>query len=76
MSNEYLDKLRSIGVMKRAGSSNVKTRRDERCTVTETEHWDGTQDATVTPDPVRFGARVHSQGSKKGQVAEITRKGN
>lgn len=69
-----LDKYRSIGVMTKAGSSRTTTEREESATVTTTEHWDGRQDATITPDTVRFAGRVHGQGKKEGQVAEITRK--
>lgn len=75
MSDFDIEKYRSIGVMTKAGSSRKTVTREESATVTTTEYWDGRQDATVTPDTVQFKGRVHSQGSKKGQVAEITKKG-
>lgn len=69
---EYLARLRSIGVVgKNAGKPRVGVTRTETATVIETEHWDGRQDATVRPDVIRHGARVHGSGSKKGEVAEI-----
>lgn len=69
--SEYLDKLKSIGVMRRKGQSRERREKTPAAVVKTTEYWDGRQDATVTPDTVRFGARVHNTGSKKGQAAEI-----
>jgi hypothetical protein len=41
-------------------------------TVIETEHWDGSQDATVRPATIRLKAATHRTGKKKGEVAEIS----
>lgn len=66
-----LDKLRSIGAPRRIGQSEQTVVQEKGATLLTTEHWDGRQDATVRPDVVRQGARVHKTGKKRGQVAEI-----
>ena len=66
-----LDKLRSISVPRRLGKSERRVQKVKGSTVIETEHWDGKQDATVRPDVVRYGGRVHKTGKRKGTVAEV-----
>jgi hypothetical protein len=72
MGSEYAEKLRGIGFLSRQGTSD---RRDVveggRRVATEVEHWDGRKDATVYPDVVRYGARVHRTGKRTGEVAEV-----
>lgn len=75
MSNEYRDKLRSIGTP-RGRTSKRTVVREERGTLITTEHSDGRVDATVRPDTVDYEARTHRTGKRKGQVAEIVRKGS
>lgn len=68
--SEYRDKLRSIGFVGKAPESRKTVERTEDSTVIHTEHDDGRVDAVVRPDTVRYGARVHRTGAKRGQVAE------
>jgi hypothetical protein len=73
-ANEYLEKLRSIGVVgKNVGKPRVGVTKAEGSTVIETEHWDGRQDATVRPATVRYSVRAHTTGKKQGEVAEISK---
>ncbi len=68
LSNEYLEKLRSIGTMTRQGTTNtVKVRSGSRLVQASTEHWDGRKDATVYPETVRYEARVN----RSGEIAEV-----
>jgi hypothetical protein len=70
--NEFLDRVRSIGFPRRSGQSETRqVVEDGRVVATEVEHWDGRQDATVYPDVVRYGTRVHRTGRKRGEVAEV-----
>jgi hypothetical protein len=51
------DKVRSLGYLKRKGTSNVKPKVNEltgRIGGKEIEHWDDSQDAVIIPDPVRY----------------------
>jgi hypothetical protein len=66
-----LDKLRTIGAPRRVGTSAQTVAREKGSTTITTEHWDGRKDATVRPDVVRYGARIHKTGKKRGQVAEV-----
>jgi hypothetical protein len=70
-NGEYKAKLRSIGFPRKAGAVQVRKRREDGARITEVEHWDGRQDATITPATVRYGARTHGTGKKKGEVAEV-----
>lgn len=67
----YTEKLRSLGFGIRPRSETKREVADGRVVAETTEHWDGRQDATVYPDVVRYGARVHQQGKKRGEVAEV-----
>jgi len=68
----YAEKLRSIGFPRRSGQAETKREvADGRVVAETTEHWDGRQDATVYPDVIRYAARAHATGRKKGEVAEI-----
>lgn len=71
MSNEYLDKLRGLGFPRKQGQSETRVVREQGALLETTEHWDGRQDATVHPDVVRYGARTHQAGRKRGEVAEV-----
>lgn len=73
--NTYLEKLRSIGTIGRAGSSRRTQERVPGGVVIQTEHADGRVDAIVRPDTVDYKAVTHKTGKKKGQVAAIERKG-
>lgn len=75
MTNEYRDKLLSIGTP-RGRTSRTTVTREEHGTLITTEHSDGRVDATVRPDTVDYKAVTHRTGKKKGQVAEIVRKGS
>lgn len=79
MGNEYLDKLRSIGAPRRLGGQRTTTERVSDgmhgALHRHTEHWDGREDHAVVPDTAKFEARFHNSGRKRGQVAEIVRKG-
>ena len=58
---EYQDKLRSIGVSRRRGSSERKPVIDERDGSQagyHVEHWDDRQDAVAQPKPIRVRARI------------------
>lgn len=70
--SEYRDKLCSIGAPRKLGQAERRVRREDGATVVEREKWDGSQDATVTPDTVRHGARIHNTGKKRGEIAEVT----
>lgn len=70
--SEYADKLRSLGFPRRLGQTEQRqTVADGRLVATEAEHWDGRKDATVFPDVVRYGARTHGTGKRRGEVAEV-----
>jgi hypothetical protein len=69
--NPYREKLLSISAPRRLGASERTVERTGKSTVISDEHWDGRRDATVRPDPVRYGGRVHSTGRRKGEVAEV-----
>lgn len=56
---------------RKSGQAETKVTKEAGAVVQTTEHWDGRKDATVTPDVVRYGARVHNQGKKRGDLAEI-----
>ena len=71
MSNPYREKLRSISTPRKTGKVETKVERTDTSTVIHKEHWDGSVDAVVRPDTVRHGARVHQQGRKKGEMAEV-----
>lgn len=49
VSNEYLEKLRSIAVMpvNPAGSTRKWTHDGDRSGSFQTEHWDGSEDVTI-----------------------------
>lgn len=77
--NEYLEKLRSIGVVKGARGPRETVERhvsdDGRAaTVKTVEHADGRRDATITPDTVSYETVTHKTGKNKGKVAEIRRR--
>jgi len=58
---DYQDKLRSIGVSLRRGSSERKPVIDERDGSQagyHVEHWDDRQDAVAQPKPIRVRARI------------------
>ena len=58
---QYQDKLRSIGVSLRRGSSERKPVIDERDGSQagyHVEHWDDRQDAVAQPKPIRVRARI------------------
>ena len=58
---DYQDKLRSIGVSRRRGSSERKPVIDERDGSQagyHVEHWDDRQDAVAQPKPIRVRARI------------------
>ena len=65
------EKWKSIGYLRRRGSSERRVEKTKNTEIVTTEHWDGRKDATVRPDVVRYGARMHSTGRKRGQVAEV-----
>lgn len=68
----YRDKLLGIATPRKLGQAERRDIvEDGRRVATEVEHWDGRQEATVYPDVIRHGARVHNTGKKKGEVAEI-----
>lgn len=69
--NEYSRKLRSIAAPRRLGQSNRKVEKADGSMVIHEEHWDGSQDATVRPATVRYGARTHGMGRRKGEIAEV-----
>jgi hypothetical protein len=70
-SNSYRDKLLSIATPRKTGQPERRVRRERGATLIETEKWDGSQDATVIPDTIRHGARLHNSGKKRGEIAEI-----
>lgn len=67
--NEYRQKLLSISAPKGVKAKRTVAK-ENGSTVVTTEHPDR-QDVTVTPAPVRFKARMHRSGSKRGQIAEV-----
>lgn len=70
--SEYADKLRSLGFPRRLGATERReVVEDGRRVAATEEHWDGRRDATVYPDVVRHGTRVHRSGSRRGEVAEV-----
>lgn len=74
MSNEFIEKVRSIGTLRKAGTSRESIEKIEGAVVETKEHWDGQVDKTVTVETVDYKAQYHKTGIKKGQVAEIKRK--
>lgn len=72
----YRDKLRSIGTVGRAGDRRETVERHGNVLVKTTEHADGRQDVTVRPDTARLEAVRHRTGRKRGDIAEIRRKGD
>lgn len=71
--SEYLEKLRSIGVSKGLKSRQT-VQREKNATIITTERSEG-QDVVVRPDTVDYKAIRHNTGKKRGQVAEIKKKG-
>jgi len=77
---EWLERMRSISVTTQHVKTSVVDGKKQTVTkdpgglVVQSEHADGRVDATVKPETVRYGARAHSTGKKRGEVAEITRK--
>jgi hypothetical protein len=69
--SEYRDKLLGISAPRRLGQSERRVEEHDGTRVETVEHWDGRRDATVTPDVVRYGARVHRTGKRTGEVAEV-----
>ena len=67
----YADDHRFAAPRKQGASERRSEVIDGRKVAETTEHWDGRQDATVYPDVVRYGAKVHGTGKKKGTVAEV-----
>jgi hypothetical protein len=65
MSDEYKDKLKSLGfIAKDHPTKTTKVRRDDDGTTAgfQTEHKDGRVDATITPMPVVTKSRPQSPG--------------
>ena len=58
--NEFQEKVRTIGVSRRRGSTERKPVIDERDGTVggyHVEHWDDSQDAVVAAKPIRYPAR-------------------
>ena len=68
----FREKLRSLSFGRRAPAAKVTEERGEggRLIARHVEH-DDRIDATVFPDVVRYGARVHKTGKRTGQTAEV-----
>lgn len=68
MANEYLEKLRSVGVVKGDWHDKVSTRRvkgeglvkdiTDEFRATTTQHKDGRQDVTIRPEPIDVAAQM------------------
>lgn len=70
--SEFADKVRSLGFPRKQGQAETKREvSDGRVVSKTTEHWDGRKDATIYPDVVRYGTKVHGTGKQKGEVAEV-----
>ena len=60
MANEYLDKLRSVGML----SEHRKTRTEkwvhdgDRTGSYQTEHWDGRQDVNISPPAIKVDREI------------------
>lgn len=68
---EFREKALSIATPRKTGETERRVEKAEGTTVIHDVHWDGRQDAIVRPDVVRYGAKIHNTGKKKGQTAEV-----
>lgn len=62
MSEEFKDKIRSVGVNVKGKAPQTKTVTDSGSTVTE--HWDGRQDVNIKPKTIKMSTQVHKPEEK------------